>query len=70
MRALAFLAAAALAAAAVAFAAIGAFLTIWVPFSSDPPDTATAVLIGFGCALFAPALACAWAARRMFHAGS
>ena len=69
MRALAFLAAAALAAAAVAFAAIGAFL-IWVPFSSDPPDTATAVLIGSGCALFAPALACAWAARRMFHAGS
>lgn len=49
----------ALAVIAVVFAALGAFF-IWLPFSGDPPDTATYVLIGVGCSMLIVALMLAW----------
>ena len=48
-----------LSALAVVVAAFGVFF-VWVPFSSDPPDTASGVLIGLGC--FCLALMLAWVA--------
>jgi hypothetical protein len=56
----------ALAVIAVVFAALGAFF-IWLPFSGDPPDTATYVLIGLGCFLLVIALSLAWVARRAWR---
>jgi hypothetical protein len=66
---LALISAVSLAVAAVVFAATGAFL-VWVPFSSDPPDTAASVLVAVGCAQLAVALVCAWGARRVFRSAS
>ena len=61
-----FLAFVALAAIAIVFAALGAFF-IWLPFSGDPPDTATYVLIGFGGLMLAVALALAWVGRQAWR---
>jgi Na+/phosphate symporter len=51
---------------AAALAAVGAFL-IWLPFSRDPPDTATSVMIGAGCFFLAVALMVAWTARQAWR---
>ncbi len=61
-----FLAFVALAVIAVVVAALGAFF-IWLPFSSDPPDTATGYLIGFGCFMLVVALSLGWVARRAWR---
>ena len=61
-----FLAFVALAVIAVVFAALGGFF-IWLPFSSDPPDTATGYLIGFGCFMLIIALSLAWVVRRAWR---
>jgi protein-S-isoprenylcysteine O-methyltransferase Ste14 len=51
---------------AAALAALGVF-AIWLPFSSDPPDTATGYMIGLGCFFLAVALMLAWIARRAWR---
>jgi hypothetical protein len=61
-----FLAFVALAVIAALFAALGVFF-VWLPFSGDPPDTATYVLIGFGCFMLAVALSLAGIARRAWR---
>jgi hypothetical protein len=61
-----FMAVAAVAVLAAALAALGAFV-IWLPFSSDPPDTATGFMIGLGCFVLAVALMLAWIARQAWR---
>jgi hypothetical protein len=56
----------ALALVALIFAALGV-VAIWLPFSSDPPDTATGFMIGLGCFVLAVALALAWIARQAWR---
>jgi sterol desaturase/sphingolipid hydroxylase (fatty acid hydroxylase superfamily) len=62
-----FLAFGVLSSAAALLAAYGGFL-IWLPFSTDPPDTATGLVIGFGCLVLAIAILFAWAARLALRA--
>ena len=66
MRVVDFLALLALAVFAVVFAALGTFF-IWLPFSDDPPDTATYVLIGIGGFMLGIALSLVWVARRAWR---
>jgi multisubunit Na+/H+ antiporter MnhB subunit len=66
MRVVHFLAFIALVVIAVVLAALGAF-AIWLPFSSDPPDTASGFLIGVGCCFLAVALMLAWVARQAWR---